>query len=754
VPQFSKEKWPPDGPVRTLLAYLDRLHRQAGQPSLTEMGKEVALAPSTLSAFFTGTRLISRGNLELLVSHLGGDVERAEQLRRKAVTAWYAAGAHRPASGTAGHDVPKPTPVDESQAAERVDVIVYDTPVNKLNRPEQLLGRADLSAQVHTLLDAGQRVLLYGLAGSGKTALAATVADARVGSGLGPYLWLRTSTADEEVALDAVLRRLTSEPDQQRIRSAVGDARLLAIQDVIARSEVSLCVLDDVWNVPALHTILQAVPGGMAVLITSRFKIDVPHRIEVDDLEPAAATLLLATHSRQEMYAGDPQAEALCRELGNHAYAIEIAGHHLSQYALTPAELRAQIAGGAHELPMPAGFSAPGRESVKRLLDQSLSVLNHADAQLVLSAFGAFFSGGATVELLTAYLGISPTRVRAALHRLVDLTLAQRQQRTSFYTVHDLTFSYARALHAASVAKPGGVGAVIEAARAFVAAHAKNFDVLGYDLDNVLGATARATQSDVDAVLAIVEGLATSGYLDGGGVTIGLLRLLDHAIEVLRDRPGEPTERLHLLLSKRGNAHYNQGEKERAVAVYRQAEALAPNPRRAAVLQSVIGKVLVDLGERTLADQQFRTAYELAEANHDDEGMLLVLEQHSIAVFRQGDYTLVRDITTRGLEISRRLGDRGREAAFLNNLGSAEFELGVRASLAHHEQARAIAAELGDSEMLALTHRTIGIDHHAREDYPQASTHLGEALRRYRDLGHTETENKLCAMMRTFGYMT
>src|SRR5215813_4552247 len=88
LPQFSKRRWPAEGPVRALLTYLDRLHREAGQPSLSEIGRDVALAPSTLSAFFTGARLISRGNLELVVSHLGGDVERAERLRRKAATDW------------------------------------------------------------------------------------------------------------------------------------------------------------------------------------------------------------------------------------------------------------------------------------------------------------------------------------------------------------------------------------------------------------------------------------------------------------------------------------------------------------------------------------------------------------------------------------------------------------------------------------------------------------------------------------------
>ena len=88
VAGFSKEKWPADGAVRALLEYLDELHRGAGQPSYAEMGRAVGLAASTLAPFFTGTRLIGKGNLELLVEFLGGDTAKAERLRKKAAVEW------------------------------------------------------------------------------------------------------------------------------------------------------------------------------------------------------------------------------------------------------------------------------------------------------------------------------------------------------------------------------------------------------------------------------------------------------------------------------------------------------------------------------------------------------------------------------------------------------------------------------------------------------------------------------------------
>lgn len=83
---FSRDSWPEDGAERALLEYLDELHREAGQPSFREIGRATALAPSTLSGYFTGRRLITRGALELLAMYLGGDPAKAERLRRRAAT--------------------------------------------------------------------------------------------------------------------------------------------------------------------------------------------------------------------------------------------------------------------------------------------------------------------------------------------------------------------------------------------------------------------------------------------------------------------------------------------------------------------------------------------------------------------------------------------------------------------------------------------------------------------------------------------
>jgi hypothetical protein len=73
-----------DPHVRDLADYL-RSAKVHAEATLRTIGAAVRLAPSTLSAFFTGSRLPTAGNLRLIVTHLGGDVTRAEELRRAAV---------------------------------------------------------------------------------------------------------------------------------------------------------------------------------------------------------------------------------------------------------------------------------------------------------------------------------------------------------------------------------------------------------------------------------------------------------------------------------------------------------------------------------------------------------------------------------------------------------------------------------------------------------------------------------------------
>src|SRR5262249_1568967 len=145
-----------------------------------------------------------------------------------------------------------------------------------------------------------------------------------------------------------------------------------------------------------------------------------------------------------------------------------------------------------HTLSMPGGFAAEGRESIQRLLDRSYEALDSDDARRALGAIAAFSSGTISVELLSTYLDYDEARTRAALNRLVDVSLAKRIPATSGYSVHDLTFAYAHL---------GETDDVLPATATFVQAHLRDYPLLALEMDNILAVATTAREQDPQCFL-------------------------------------------------------------------------------------------------------------------------------------------------------------------------------------------------------------------------------------------------------------
>jgi tetratricopeptide (TPR) repeat protein len=588
------------------------------------------------------------------------------------------------------------------------------------------------------------------MAGTGKTALAATVADQRILAGEGSYIWLKPVGENIEAIYDALVRRFAGEQERQEIAHKTGDARAIAVRNILAHSGARLWVLDDVWNGSALYRALKVVPDGMAVMVTSRFTFNLESILEVGELSPLEGLNLLAYHAGSDNFNQNPAAQELCQNLGNHAYALEIAGAHLKTYKITPAELLEEIADAPHDLSMPIGYAEQGRESVKLLLDTSYNALTDETARQVFQAFGAFYASSATLDLLATYLKMDARTVRKGLNQLVELSMATKLEGTQYYDIHNLTFSYARMLCREQDHEAANPVAAIQE---FVESHPQDYDLLALEIDNILGAARQAQSQDEQAFIAIITCLATGGYMDSRGHTLGFLKLLDDAIHTVRERGAAQNECLHYLLSKRGNAHFDRGELQPAFEAYQEALTLAPNPNRQVVLMGVIGKVRSKQGNYPEGRDYLDRGYAQAEANEDAGGMLHILVQYSHAASFHQDFQTVRDLAIRGVVLSRRIGDRIHEGYYKINLGSAEYDLGVRASLANHLEAHAIAEELHDSAMLANTEYVLGVDYHAMEELELAQHHLSEALKLFGELGFQEKENETRTLMKKFGYI-
>jgi NB-ARC domain len=175
------------------------------------------------------------------------------------------------------------------------DALLITDPDDLRERPRKLFGRDALLTEILSLLKSGERVLLQGFGGMGKTALAAEAAGQWIKIGKGQVLWLKMGSSSVDALLEALARPFGQ---VQAIARESGESKIRAMRQLLRDSGVTLLVLDDCWNGAALHTLLQAVPRDLPVLMTARQRYPIDGQIrEVEALAPGDALALLGYHA-------------------------------------------------------------------------------------------------------------------------------------------------------------------------------------------------------------------------------------------------------------------------------------------------------------------------------------------------------------------------------------------------------------------------------------------------------------------------
>ncbi|NJM41542.1 MAG: hypothetical protein HC853_12650 [Anaerolineae bacterium] len=266
------------------------------------------------------------------------------------------------------------TPYIASNHQITTEAILY-THGTILHTPARLFGRDDLLRATSQLLEKRLRILVKGMAGIGKTAFVATLANRYLATGQAQVLWIQVGVTQTDSVLEAIADCLGA---RQSVLDKHGQARLLVVRGLLAairEAKPLVLVLDDVWEGKTLYELRPAIPLNVSVIVSSRQVFPDHEIVEIPELNPNDALHLLSAHAGQDL-SQDRESLTLCNQLGWHPYSIEVAGATLRVDNTSCAELRSRIASTPHDLPMPEGFSAFGRDSLKDLLDDSLEKID------------------------------------------------------------------------------------------------------------------------------------------------------------------------------------------------------------------------------------------------------------------------------------------------------------------------------------------------------------------------------------------
>lgn len=401
------------------------------------------------------------------------------------------------------------------------DVTSHEAPVHQVSAlpvtaPSKLIGRDTTLARVYTHLKENKVVLIYGAAGIGKTAVAATLANAYTELP-GGSLWLQV---DNPTLEELILRVGRAYNLETVTTSSTPLAYVGTIQATLLR-EKPLIVLDGKISSDVAREFLSRCAAGLATIICNDEDLEGDWtRFPLNALEPSQAAALFRTVASAE--AESPEAiNALVSSLNYMPYALVIAGGHVKATGKTAAEFTAAIP--------PAGANV---NPTLLALTVAFKSLNGA-LQGLLLVIGTTFKGGASTELISMIGNAPPDTINQAIKQLTARGLVTESERYGepYYQLHPITYAFAQSWLKGS----NRIAGLQQKVRESVVNYAKKYsngtsqahDRLAAEMDNLLAtATWAADQGERDVANSIAIALMQAGdFVNERGYVNELLTL-------------------------------------------------------------------------------------------------------------------------------------------------------------------------------------------------------------------------------------
>jgi tetratricopeptide (TPR) repeat protein/energy-coupling factor transporter ATP-binding protein EcfA2 len=436
------------------------------------------------------------------------------------------------------------------------DLSSHEAPAHKAQSlpvmlPGKLSGRDTLLAQVYGQLKANKPILIYGASGMGKTALAATLASAYTELP-GGALWLNVNDSP----LEELIVRVGRAYHVEEIINSETPVGMVGAAASTLTSNKPLIVLDGKHNAHATSQFIARCAEGLPVMIVSKDPLEGWPALQLDKLETASAIAMLKQLAALDAATSDDDLDELVSILDNIPFAIAIAAGTMRIAKQSPADYLTSF----EKIPSSAG-------ATPQLLALTVGFrsLNNA-LQGIMLVLGATFSGGASLELLSAMSGAQPEVVDQVMTTLAATHFVDRTERydAPYYRLHEITYSFAqtwlRGSNRLEALQVKVRDSLLDYTKKYSIDSPGAHDRLAAEMDQVMGVAAWcAERGERDLVNQLVVNLMQAGdFVHERGYLYELLQLRQQASSFTTAFPAYPTP---------PRAEEDEDEDEEAVAL-------------------------------------------------------------------------------------------------------------------------------------------------------------------------------------------
>lgn len=681
------------------------------------------------------------------------------------------------------------------------DYHAYEVPAKDVSQlpvmhPGRPIGRDDLLKDIFNHLQSRRAVLLYGDAGSGKTALAAALSAAFVQQP-GGVLWLSSGTHPFSELLVRVGRGLDLEDVTQSEQPA---ARVGVVATGITDKKPFI-VLDNVVDALAPKQFIDKCADNTPMLLLSETELEGPwESVHVDQLADLDAVVMF------KQKAGIKDSDS--------THDIDIYGiTKLMQYQPLAIVLGARAMVAAKQIPA---------DYLKNLKQVSEASGNVTDATIALSyralnnalqglllMLGATFTGKGSVDFIATVSGVPEQSITQAMTILTQLYLVEKFERYSkpYYRLHPKVYAFAQAAltgrNQLDSLQKKVHDATLDYARIYSDDATLDYEMLAKEMDNFIAAALwSADKGNRDTANQLVGALTRADdFVQDAGYVYELLQLRNTASGSTTAFPAYTTDELDAIVEDEDDFYsydddsmdddeedgvFQAFEDEeyddvidedeevyedvslddlsveegmssealttdslQSIDIEQLRQALAQARQQGNFAQQVqilkaIGKVQVGQGKETEAITTYNEILNTYEAQNDDEGILDSLNMLSALLNKTGNTQASVMHATRGIQLAEQLGDDVIGLQLQTYLGDARQDLGeTESAIESFKKALEIARKTDDKQYEAISLYKLGYAYLDNGDTDDAIHTLTQARELFKGQDKREYEGRV-----------